>query len=54
MHEHTTRLTVKFNNNTDADILEALDKQTSKQGYIKQAIRNQIKADLQSTSEKEG
>ena len=36
---------VKFNFNirTDADIIEQLEKQPNKQGYIKQLIRNDIK-----------
>ena len=35
-------LTVKFNRETDADILEYLEQQTSKAALIKQAIRDYI------------
>lgn len=35
----TTRVALKLNNNTDADILEWLNEQFSKQGSIKTAIR---------------
>lgn len=38
-----TRLQLKFNNNTDADIIEWLNQQSSKQGAIKDAIRAMIK-----------
>ena len=37
--EHCTRVQLKFNNNTDADILALLDAAPSKQGLIKEAIR---------------
>lgn len=37
--KNTTRLYIKLNNNTDADILEALSKIDNKQGYIKALIR---------------
>lgn len=37
---HTTQIKLKLNNSTDADILAWLDKQPSKQGAIKQVIRN--------------
>lgn len=36
---HTTRVVMKLNNNTDADILDRLETVESKQGYIKKAIR---------------
>lgn len=39
----TTRVGLKLNNNTDADILKWLEKQPSKQGAIKEAIREMIK-----------
>lgn len=42
---NTTRITIKYNNNTDADILEWLAKQPSKAGAIKQAIREAMKKD---------
>ena len=41
---HTTFIGLKLNNNTDADILRHLDKQASKQGYIKALIRKDIAA----------
>jgi len=37
-----TRLSLKFVNSTDADILEQLAKQPNKQGYIKALIRADI------------
>ena len=40
--EHTTRFGIKLNNNTDADIIEHLNKQENKQGYIKGLIRKDI------------
>lgn len=39
---HTTKITLKLNINTDKNILEKLDSVPSKQGYIKQLIRNDI------------
>ena len=39
----TTRISLKLNNNTDADILNWLDKQGNKQGAIKSLIRKEIK-----------
>lgn len=41
--ENTTRVYVKLNNRTDADILEALERQESKQGFIKACIREYLK-----------
>lgn len=41
---NTTKFTMKLNKNTDADILQHLDKQTSKQGYIKELIRKDMAA----------
>lgn len=40
--EHTTRITLKLNNRTDADILAYLARQDSKQGRIKELIREDI------------
>lgn len=40
--EHTTGFHMKLNNTTDADILEWLSLQESKQGAIKQLIRAEI------------
>lgn len=41
---HTTRIAVKLNNGTDADILEKLSSVPNKQGYIKQLIRADLRA----------
>ena len=41
--EHCTRIQLKLNNNTDADILAALDAASSKQGLIKEALRFSLK-----------
>jgi hypothetical protein len=40
--EHTTKLTMKLNKNTDKDILDKLNTVPSKQGYIKSLIRADI------------
>lgn len=40
--EHTKSVSLKLNNRTDQDILQWLCKQKSKQGAIKQAIRDEI------------
>lgn len=39
---HTTRIALKLNNSTDAEILAKLATVPSKQGYIKQLIRADI------------
>ena len=39
---NTTRVIMKLNNNTDNDVLEKLAQVDSKQGYIKQLIREDI------------
>lgn len=39
---HTTQVALKLNTGTDADILTWLEKQSSKQGYIKALIRKDI------------
>ena len=36
---HTKRYNIKLNLSTDADIIDALDSASSKQGFIKEAIR---------------
>lgn len=41
---HTTQTGLRLNHTTDIDILEWLDKQESKQGAIKKAIRYYIRA----------
>lgn len=40
---NTTRVALKLNNKTDADIIARLNEQESKQGYIKELIRADIK-----------
>lgn len=37
-----TRVSIKLGNKTDADIIEQLNKQENKQGYIKELIREDI------------
>lgn len=39
----TTRIGLKLNNVTDADILKKLESVNSKQGYIKSLIREDLK-----------
>ena len=41
---NTRREVLKLNRHTDADILDWLDQQKSKQGAIKQAIREHLSA----------
>lgn len=41
--EHAVHVPLKLNRRTDADIIATLEKQTSKQGYIKAALRAFIK-----------
>ena len=41
---NTTRLYIKLNNGTDADILERLEQEPNKQGWIKELIRKAIEA----------
>lgn len=41
--KHTTRVAIKLNNNTDADILRHLETVGNKQGYIKRLIREDMK-----------
>lgn len=48
--KNTTRLYIKLNNNTDADILEALSKIDNKQGYIKELIRADLNKCNQGTA----
>ena len=40
--EHTTRVNLKLNNKTDADIIQRLHEVPSIQGYIKTLIRNDM------------
>ena len=48
--QNCTRINLKLNHNTDADILAALEEAPSKQGLIKKAIRHYI-ASVTSSSE---
>lgn len=41
------RISLKLNKGTDADILQRLDEVPSKQGYIKELIREDIVSDKQ-------
>lgn len=41
--ENTIRLNLKLNKTTDADILEKLSQVESKQGYIKELIRKDMR-----------
>ena len=41
-NEHTTRMTFKFNHNTDADIIDYLNSVPSKLGAVKSALRDQM------------
>lgn len=41
--QNITRVVVKLNRRTDADIIAALERQGNKQGYIKSLIRAAIK-----------
>ena len=43
---NTTGIYLKFNNNTDNDILDHLQSISNKQGYIKELIRENIKKAL--------
>lgn len=42
--KNTKRVFIKLNKNTDGDIIDHLEKQSNKQGYIKELIRKEIKA----------
>lgn len=48
--ENTRRIHVKLNNKTDADILAALEAQSSHTAYIKRLIRADIAAQQQKAS----
>lgn len=41
---NTKRIFIKLNINSDKDILEYLETKSNKQGYIKDLIRNEIRA----------
>ena len=38
-------VTLKFNRGTDADILERLEKESNRQGFIKELIRERIRSE---------
>lgn len=44
--DHTAQVKIKLNLKTDADILDKLAQQESKQGYIKALIRADMAKDL--------
>lgn len=44
--ENTTRINLKLNNKTDADIIQKLKAQESIQGYIKRLVRDDIQSSL--------
>lgn len=46
--QNTTRVVLNLNHNTDADILRKLETVSSKQGYIKNLIREDLKKDAHS------
>lgn len=48
--ENQKRIVLNLNNNTDADILLHLSQQESKQGYIKELIRKDMKVSHHSES----
>lgn len=39
---NTTRMTFRFNNNTDAEVIERIKSQASMLGYIKRLVREDI------------
>ena len=41
---NTLQIGLQFNRKTDADIIQVLETVPNKQGYIKQAIRDKMKA----------
>ena len=41
--ENVVQILVKLNRKTDADLIEILNEQTSKQGFIKDCIREHMK-----------
>ena len=41
--KNTTRVAIALNNNTDQDIIEHLEAQPNKQGYIKSLIKKDMK-----------
>ena len=49
--EHTTVYRMKLNHKTDADIIKKLESVESKQGYIKDLIRKDIRDSSRVTSD---
>ena len=49
--DHTTRIMLKLNNNTDSDVIKKLESVESKQGYIKDLIRKDIRDSSRVTSD---
>lgn len=47
--EHTRQVILKLNRRTDADILQKLDEQPNRQGYVKSLIRADIQSSVPST-----
>lgn len=39
--ENSLHISIKLNRRTDADIIEKISRETNKQAYIKECIRNQ-------------
>lgn len=48
---HCTRVSIKLNNNSDADIISYLDILDNKQGYIKSLIRKDINEKIKDMEE---
>lgn len=42
--DHTTKVTIKLNHNTDKDLLDALEGEESKAGKIKELMRRSLEA----------
>lgn len=51
MKANTVKITAKLNQHTDADIIQYLSTQPSKQGTIKQALREKMARENQETQE---
>lgn len=47
---NTTRINIKLNNKTDADIIRQLEQKGNVQGYLKQLIRNDMEEEKKMTS----
>ena len=42
-NQNSYRISLHFNKITDKDIIEIIEKETNKQGYIKKLIRKELK-----------